>query len=71
MDANQELFRDLYDRLTAHGFELLPYEEARRRAASIRGRWAPQMEYLIDTLLCPRGFWSPAIGLGLPEPSRR
>ena len=64
---NRELFDDLYRRLEAHGFELLPYEEAARRSAIIRGRWAPQMEFLIDSLLCPRGFWSPSIHLELPE----
>jgi hypothetical protein len=63
--ADSELFIQLYAQLEAHGFELLPYDEARVRAAEIRNRWAPHMEYLIDALLCPRGFWSPYIGLEL------
>jgi len=69
-NENEDFFRELYGRLDEHGFEILPYEEARERARIIRGRWAPQMEYLIDSLLCPRGFWSPKVGLVLPEPSR-
>ncbi|MFV0525083.1 MAG: potassium channel family protein [Acidimicrobiales bacterium] len=65
-----DLFDDLYRELADHGFELLPIEEARNRALAIRARWAPQMEYLIDYLVAPRGFWSTDVGLQLPEPSR-
>lgn len=65
---NEHLFVDLYRLLEDHGFELLPYDEARHRAVTIRNRWAPQMEYLIDSLLCPRGFWAPAIHLDLASP---
>ncbi len=63
---DDQLFRSLYDSLVEHGFEVLPYDEARARAMALRSRWAPQMEYLIDTLLCPRGFWSPSLNLALP-----
>ncbi|MFV0258993.1 MAG: potassium channel family protein [Acidimicrobiales bacterium] len=65
-----DLFDDLYRQLTDHGFDLLPMDEARARSARIRARWAPQMEYLIDYLVAPRGFWSTEVGLDLPEPSR-
>lgn len=68
-NENEHFFVDLYDRLQRHGFELLPYDEARQRAVALRNRWAPQMEYLIDSLLCPRGFWAPAIHLELPAPT--
>jgi hypothetical protein len=56
--GNDELFRQLYDDLTAHGFRLRPYDEARAYARETRRAFAPAMEYLIDDLLCPRGFWS-------------
>lgn len=59
------LFLDLYRRLGEHGFELLPLDEAAQRSAVFRNRFAPHLEYLIDTLLCPRGFWAPDLGLDL------
>lgn len=62
-----DLFRDLYERLEAHGFELVPFDEANRLATSVRALWAPQMEFLIDTLLAPWGFWSPSLGLPLAD----
>ena len=57
------LFDDLYVRLEAHGFELLPKEVALRRASAFRNRFAPPMEFLIDLLLCPRGFWAPNLAI--------
>lgn len=60
-------FRELYETLQEHGFELLPYEEATYRAWLIRNRFSRELEFLIDSLLCPRGFWSPDIGLGIDE----
>ncbi len=67
-DVNDSpLFLDLYDRLQEHGFELLPLDEAAQRSLVFRNRFAPHLEYLIDTLLCPRGFWSPDLGLGLVD----
>ena len=56
--GNQHLFRNLYTELTAHGFQLRPYEEAVEYTRQARQSFAPAMEYLIDDLLCPRGFWS-------------
>lgn len=52
------LLRGVYEQLSAHGFELLPWDEALERARIIRERWAPQMECLVDLQLAPRGFWS-------------
>ncbi len=66
-DVRGKLFRDLYTSLEDHGFELLPYQEALERTAVLRNRFAPQLEYLIDTLLCPRGFWAPNLALGLGD----
>ena len=53
------LFRALYDDLEAHGFDLLPYDVAREHAVAVRANYAPQLEFLIDELLAPRGFWCP------------
>lgn len=52
------LFRNVYTELTAHGFDMRPYDESWAYAVSVRASFAPAMEYLIDDLLCPRGFWS-------------
>lgn len=57
-DEISPLFRNLYAELTAHGFRLRPFEEAAAYARTARASFAPAMEYLIDDLLCPRGFWS-------------
>lgn len=57
-DEADEFFRTLYADLEAHGFSLRPYAEAREYARGARNAFAPAMEYLIDDLLCPRGFWS-------------
>lgn len=56
-DADQ-YFRDLYADLRGHGFRLRPFDEAKAYARSVRRHWGPAMEYLIDELECPRGFWS-------------
>lgn len=52
-----ELFHDLYERLSDHGFELRPFDEAIEYTGRARTAFAPALEYLIDDLLCPRGFW--------------
>jgi hypothetical protein len=54
----EHFFRNLYTELRAHGFELRPYEEAKTYVRAARRSWSPAMEYLIDDLECPRGFWS-------------
>ena len=51
-------FDHLHDRLTAHGFRLRPADDARAYALDARATFAPAMEFLIDDLVCPRGFWS-------------
>lgn len=52
------LFRELVATLTAHGFELRPFDDGVAYARQTRQSYAPAMEYLIDDLLCPRGFWA-------------
>ena len=59
---NLEAFRWLYDQLAANGFTMLPFEEARRVTAELRRKYDARMEYLIDALEAPRGFWGHAIG---------
>ena len=59
---NPEAFRGLYDQLAANGFAMLPCEEARRVTAELRRKYDARMEYLIDALEAPRGFWGHAIG---------
>lgn len=48
--------------LTAHGFTMVSGEEAEQRLRGLRPQYDAQMEYLIDSLLAPRGFWGHAIG---------
>lgn len=55
---NSAFFAALYDDLTEHGFVLRPFEEARAYTRASRRSWSAAMEYLIDDLECPRGFWS-------------
>lgn len=59
---NRHLFQELYATMLANGFDLIPFEEARAKAGEIRRMYGPQLEYLIDFLLAPRGFWGHAIG---------
>lgn len=63
----ERLLRDLYEQLGDHGFNLLPWDEAVERARTIRDRWAPQMECLIEVQLCPRGFWVHDVGIQLTD----
>ena len=55
-------FRDLYDHLAQHDFPLLPYDEAVRVSRELRTGYVAELEYLIDTLEAPRGFWGHVVG---------
>lgn len=55
-------FQALYQQLVDHGFEMLPYHDAREELVGLRRRYDAALEYLIDSLLAPRGFWGHAIG---------
>ena len=61
------LFRELYDRLESRGFPLMPFEEALVHSAALRSRYDAELEYLIDMLAAPRGFWGHAIGYRIDE----
>lgn len=57
-EVAEAMFKDLYQRLSDHGFKLRPYDQAVAYAGEQRQYFGPAMEYLIDELVCPRGFWS-------------
>lgn len=61
-DERSRLFRDLYQQLEDHGFDLVPYERALEVVAPLRRRSAAALEFQIDELLAPRGFWGHAVG---------
>lgn len=60
---NSELFLSLHRQLTDHGFDVLPLKQARAETLELRRLYDAQMEYLIDAMLAPRGFWGHKIGL--------
>lgn len=61
-DAPDGLFQSMYGQLQQHGFELIPIDDAREETLRLRRLFDAQMEYLIDLLLAPRGFWGHRIG---------
>jgi hypothetical protein len=60
--SGSELFRELYDTLEGHGFELIDFDQARADVTALRRLYGPQMEFLIDALVAPRGFWGHKVG---------
>jgi len=67
-EAEDELFRPLYDQLHAAGFPMLSFDEASTRALALRSAYGPQLEFMIDALDEPRGFWGHRIGSPLAPP---
>ncbi len=61
--VNAQMFQELYQQLLDHGFELHPYEKARAESMELRRLYDAKLEYLIDELLAPRGFWGHKIGV--------
>lgn len=53
---------ELYEAMQAHGFEMLPIDEARAHAVTMRRTFDAQLEFLIDRFDAPRGFWGHQIG---------
>ncbi len=53
---------ELYAAMQAHGFEMIPFEEAGERLRELRRTFDAQMEFLIDAYQTPRGFWGHDIG---------
>jgi hypothetical protein len=60
--SNSAVFQSLYDTMDDHGFPMLSYEEARVHSRELRVTYDAQLEYLIDALHAPRGFWGHEIG---------
>lgn len=60
-DATEQL-RLLYDTLETHGFPMLAYDDAVTHALGIRLTYAAELEYLIERLQAPKGFWGHQIG---------
>jgi hypothetical protein len=61
-ETGARLFRELYEHMAEHGFDLVDFETARERGAELRSMYGPAMEFLIDELVAPRGFWAHAVG---------
>lgn len=60
-------FRALYDHMAAHDFPLRPYDDALERSRELRNSYGAELEYLIDSLEAPRGFWGHVVGHRLVE----
>lgn len=69
LDDPDGLFQSMYRQLESHGFKLVPLDEAREETLRLRRLFDAQMEYLIDMLLAPRGFWGHSIGHQLHVPA--
>ncbi len=61
--------RELYDAMESHGIELMDFDDAAERAQLLRRTFDAQMEYLIDALEAPRGFWGHKVGHQLVLPA--
>ena len=57
------MFRQLHADLTAGGFPVLPYQEALSHCLALCTKYDAEVEFLIDFLEAPRGFWGHSIGL--------
>ena len=62
VEDDQSAFHQVYLRLEEQGFDLVDYEEARREITTLRRLYDAQLEYLIDEVIAPRGFWGHTIG---------
>ncbi len=56
------MFSELHATMAAHGFDVLPIDEALERSRYLRSAYSPALEYMIDHLAAPRGFWGHEIG---------
>lgn len=53
----------LYDAMAERGFDLVEREDARAQTRELRSLYGAELEFLIDLLEAPRGFWGHSIGL--------
>jgi len=56
------MIAELYQAMQERGFELLDFDEARTQNLALRRLYDAKLEYLIDVLLAPRGFWGHKVG---------
>ena len=61
-DGDDSQLRQLYGTMESHGFDMIPYDEAREHLQEMRRAFDAQMEFLIDVYQAPRGFWGHEIG---------
>ena len=52
----------IYQQFTDVGFELHSFEEVFSKTTAVRRLYVPHMEFLIDVMFAPRGFWPHATG---------
>ncbi len=55
-------FRELHELMASHGFPVKPFDEALAASRELRRHYDAPLEFLIDTLEAPRGFWGQPIG---------
>ncbi|MEM7093053.1 MAG: potassium channel family protein [Actinomycetota bacterium] len=67
-DSEERFFVPLYETLAEHGFPMLPYAVAAEHSRGLREKYAVELEFMIDALDAPRGFWGHAIGHQLDSP---
>lgn len=67
--TDDSAFRELYGQLGEAGFAMLPYDHAYARSRELRRKYDAELEYLIDYLEAPRGFWGHEIGHPIPKKS--
>lgn len=65
--VDRSQFGDLYVELAAHGFPMIPFDQASPRSLELRKLFDARQEWLIDRTLAPRGFWGHKIGKPISE----
>lgn len=64
-----EEFRLGYLKLQRHGFDLHPYEESLQHARDLHHLYDPQLNFLVEVLDVPSGFWGDQVGHNLASTS--
>lgn len=60
--AESSYIEDALVQLRDHGFTLVATDDSLEEMLSLRTQFDAQLEYLIDELLAPRGFWGHVVG---------
>lgn len=61
-NGDGEQLRAVYEALENHGFPMLDFDEAVEHSVALRRTYDAQLDFLIDRLQAPRGFWGHRIG---------